>query len=318
MLARDRRRFREQLDLTLCSAVPLWIAPRRDRTVILVFNPPWGRPLRYPIEEIPAGCEITADRRRFREAAAVVFHLPELRPLRWFRKPAGQRWVGWWMECEAHYPQFLDPEVMRLFDLTMSHHQTADVFTAYCQPELLAGLRTPPQPKPPDNLVALFVSAPYNASGRFELIAELMQHLDIHSYGARMRNRRLIADSGSRSKLETIAQYKFTLAFENAIAEDYVTEKFFQPLLAGSVPVYLGAPNIDDFAPGEHCFINAADFATAKELAEHLLMLNSNDQAYAEYFTWKTRPLREQFLRLIETQRTHPFVRLCQRLRADA
>ncbi|MEB3199966.1 MAG: glycosyltransferase family 10 [Synechococcaceae cyanobacterium] len=309
--------MREQLDLSLFSAFPPWISPRGDRTVILIFNPPWGRPLRYPIQEIPAGCEITSDRRRFREAAAVVFHLPELRRLRGFRKPAGQRWVAWWMECEAHYPQIRDPDSMGLFDLTMSHHQDADVFTAYCQPELLAELRTPPRPKRPDHLVALFASAPYNASGRFDYIAELMQHLSIHSYGRRMGNRRLIADSGTQSKLDTIAHYKFTLAFENAIAQDYVTEKFFQPLLAGSVPVYLGAPNIEDFAPGDHCFINTADFASARDLAAYLLMLNSDDNAYAEYFHWKAQPLRQSFLRLIETQRTHAFVRLCQRLSAD-
>ena len=30
--------------------------------------------------------------------------------------------------------------------------------------------------------------------------------------------------------------------------EDYVTEKFAQALVAGSVPVVIGAPNIEDFA----------------------------------------------------------------------
>ena len=59
----------------------------------------------------------------------------------------------------------------------------------------------------------------------------------------------LEADKGSATKLETIKAYKFTLALENAIAEDYVTEKVYDPLIASSVPVYLGAPNIDDFAP---------------------------------------------------------------------
>lgn len=38
------------------------------------------------------------------------------------------------------------------------------------------------------------------------------------------------------------------MAFENVIAMDYVTEKFYDPLIAGSVLVYLGAPNIADFA----------------------------------------------------------------------
>lgn len=41
--------------------------------------------------------------------------------------------------------------------------------------------------------------------------------------------------------LRLMAKYKFTLAFENALGEDYITEKFWRPLKLGSVPVYLGS-----------------------------------------------------------------------------
>lgn len=44
--------------------------------------------------------------------------------------------------------------------------------------------------------------------------------------------------------LRLVAQYKFTLAFENAIGDDYITEKLWRPLIVGSVPVYLGSPSI--------------------------------------------------------------------------
>lgn len=43
---------------------------------------------------------------------------------------------------------------------------------------------------------------------------------------------------------------KFTLAFENSRARDYVTEKFFWPIDAGSIPIAYGAPNVALFAPG--------------------------------------------------------------------
>lgn len=35
------------------------------------------------------------------------------------------------------------------------------------------------------------------------------------------------------NKIETLMRYKFSLAFENSNEEDYVTEKFFQSLVAG-------------------------------------------------------------------------------------
>ena len=34
-------------------------------------------------------------------------------------------------------------------------------------------------------------------------------------------------------KVEALKHYKFSLAFENSNEEDYVTEKFFQSLVAG-------------------------------------------------------------------------------------
>jgi hypothetical protein len=41
------------------------------------------------------------------------------------------------------------------------------------------------------------------------------------------------------SKLALFARYKFALAFENSLAEDYVTEKFYHPLLAGHICIIL-------------------------------------------------------------------------------
>jgi len=39
-------------------------------------------------------------------------------------------------------------------------------------------------------------------------------------------------------------KYKFSLAFENAICDDYITEKLWRPLLVGSVPVVMGSPKV--------------------------------------------------------------------------
>jgi hypothetical protein len=143
-----------------------------------------------------------------------------------------------------------------------------------------------------------------------------MRYIDVHSYGKFRRNRTLADDHGHATKLEMIAAYKFTLAFENAIGEDYVTEKFFDPLVAGSVPVYLGAPNVDLLAPGDHCYIDTADFAHPKALGEYLLALHHDAAAYDAYFAWKQQPLRPSFVQLLAGQREHPFLRLCHKVRS--
>lgn len=122
-----------------------------------------------------------------------------------------------------------------------------------------------------------------------------MSYMDVHSYGKFMNNRSLEDDQGILSKAYKIAGYKFSLAFENAITTDYVTEKFYQPLIMGSVPVYLGAPNIEEFAPGDHCYINVKDFRNPRALANYLKELDKNEARYEEYLQWKKRPFRDSF-----------------------
>ena len=285
-----------------------------DKTLILFFNSMWGQPLNFPESDLPEGCEITTNKQRFREAAAVVFHIPSLGCLNRVRKSPGQIWVARSKECETHYPRLRDPDFMKQFDLTMTYHRHADVVDPYYGPHFEQLLRTRPKPKTWDKLVTFFASSDHDRSGRIGYAAELMRYLEVHSFGRRLRNRRLTQDRGRTTKLETIAGYKFTLAFENAVAEDYVTEKFYDPLIAGSVPVYLGALNVDDFAPADHCYINVADFKNPKALAQYLLALNRNDAEYQKNLAWKHQPLRPTFLKLLDEQRTHPLIRLCQKV----
>ncbi|GET85466.1 hypothetical protein, conserved [Leishmania tarentolae] len=44
-------------------------------------------------------------------------------------------------------------------------------------------------------------------------------------------------------------KYRYVLAFENTIEDDYVTEKVYNALLSGALPLYIGAMNIADYVP---------------------------------------------------------------------
>jgi len=89
-------------------------------------------------------------------------------------------------------------------------------------------------------------------------------------------------------KLAVLLDYKFTFAFENAIQHDYVTEKTYHGILASSLPVVWGAPEVAIFMPGgPGSFINALDFDSPQALADYLVMLDSHDEAYLEYFEWR-------------------------------
>lgn len=67
-------------------------------------------------------------------------------------------------------------------------------------------------------------------------------------------------------KLETMSRYKFNLCYENAQGlEGYVTEKIFDALRSGCVPIYWGAPNIDQVVPTS-CFVDRKSFASTGEM----------------------------------------------------
>lgn len=282
--------------------------------LLLVYNSFWNQPLSESLPDCPDDCEVTTDRARLAEADAVIFHLPSMGSAGPGVKPARQKWVAWSMESEVNYPQLADRAFMSRFDLTMTYRLDSDVPIPYLEPETLHEFRRPPVEKTAD--VAYFASNPKDRSGRNEYVAALMQHLPIHSYGRCLRNRTLAEDRGRDTKLQVTSQYKFTLAFENSIATDYVTEKFFDPFRAGSVPIYLGAPNVEDFVPGDHCFIRAADFAGPAELAAYLQRVAADPFLYSAYFRWKGDPFRRRFQEIADLRRPGLCRRLCSALAA--
>ncbi|MCP4375148.1 MAG: hypothetical protein GY794_03055 [bacterium] len=91
-----------------------------------------------------------------------------------------------------------------------------------------------------------------------------------------------------------------------------MTEKFFDPLLVGSVPVYRGAPNVNIFAPGPDAFIDASCFSGARELAEFLTYLDHDDQAYRRYFAWRELGLSKHFRAHLARRGAEPFCKLCK------
>lgn len=81
-------------------------------------------------------------------------------------------------------------------------------------------------------------------------------------------------------------EYKFYLAAENSLCPDYVTEKFYRALMNGVVPVVYGGADYSQYAP-PNSYIDVADFASPKLLADYLTFLHQNDAMYSKYFDWK-------------------------------
>lgn len=83
------------------------------------------------------------------------------------------------------------------------------------------------------------------------------------------------------SKFDTYRNYKFAIAFENTKnVRGYITEKIFDCLTGGIVPIYYGADDILDYVSSE-CFIDYRKFENLNALKDYLQ--NMSRQEYDKY-----------------------------------
>lgn len=93
------------------------------------------------------------------------------------------------------------------------------------------------------------------------------------------------------SKKAFLEQYKFTIAFENHRVDGYTTEKLYDPLSVGSIPIYWGNPLIGKEIDSE-AFINCNDFDNDFEaVIKRVKEVDADDELYM-YMLQKS-PFRE-------------------------
>jgi hypothetical protein len=113
---------------------------------------------------------------------------------------------------------------------------------------------------------------------RNEFFVKLNERKEVDSFGKVLNN------TGGRvkDKVQTLLDYRFTIAFENFMSQGYVTEKLLEPLAAGSIPIYWGAPECrSDFNPD--AFIDANCFESLETLIEHIFRVDLDEDLQRSY-----------------------------------
>lgn len=104
------------------------------------------------------------------------------------------------------------------------------------------------------------------------------------------------------------ASHLFYLSFENALCDDYHTEKLWIPLKHGMVPVVYGGPSYRHTLPF-NSYIDVLKFPSAAALASHLLYLATHPAAYLRHLQWR---------RYWRVRRALPWCDLCAALHRKA
>jgi alpha(1,3/1,4) fucosyltransferase len=122
-----------------------------------------------------------------------------------------------------------------------------------------------------------------------------------------------------KTKKDVLKNYKFSICFENA--KNYpglITEKIFDCFAAGTVPIYYGPPNVQDYIPND-CFIDFCSFSNYEELYQFLINVTEVEyQAYLdatkrfikskEYYEFTSKRFAEIILEQIRSLLIEPKV----------
>ncbi|KHJ98793.1 fucosyl transferase [Oesophagostomum dentatum] len=86
---------------------------------------------------------------------------------------------------------------------------------------------------------------------------------------------------------EIYGQYPFYFAVENSVCKDYVTEKYWDRTSVPSIPIVMRRKIYESSNMPPHSFIAMDDYDSPRAMAEHLIKLETDKKAYAEYFKWR-------------------------------
>ena len=78
------------------------------------------------------------------------------------------------------------------------------------------------------------------------------------------------------NKLLVISKYRFSICFENMIWPGYVTEKIIDCFVAGTIPIYLGAPDVEIFVPSGS-FVDMRAFSSFDQLDSYISSISEDD-----------------------------------------
>lgn len=238
-------------------------------------------------------CYVTKKPTNIVKADAVVFHVRDLEVFSFpSHRAQNQVWILYSME-----PPWLEMRDFRrlnnLFNWTMSYRRNSTILMKYgfigqrqksdtADTHFLTDLL-----KRKLNRAVWFVSNCNTDSNREEYVGHLRKIYPVDVIGG--CGTKGCELSESRQCYDEVAKrYKFYLAFENAICQDYVTEKLFNSLEFPMIPVTLGGVNYSNMTPS-YSIINAMEFASPEDLGHYLWKVSRNDTLYMSYFKWKSK-----------------------------
>ncbi|KAI8621080.1 hypothetical protein BC830DRAFT_348320 [Chytriomyces sp. MP71] len=244
--------------------------------------------------------------------------------------------IGVTRESPRYYPEIDDPVYMSRYDLTFSYRLDSSVVLPFTPFDVRTTNSVPPFSARKPRIV--FFNSNCDAPiQRTAFVQALMDAgLPIDSYGKCLNNIQPPPGNGNfdfELKVRLFQEYRICVVIENSVARDYVTEKVWDGLKAGCVPIYTGAPNFrQDFEPSNNSVILVDDYFRLENgripphnsldtgfsfLIGTIMKVLESEEEFETYQTWRRVPfeqLNKGYQNVVMTSSENAYCRLCKSL----
>ena len=237
-------------------------------------------------------CIATNDKERFLESDAMLCHIRtkgcSLSELPKERKP-NQYWIFFLMESQLNSASGDKLKPLRsIFNLTMTFKLDSSLIVSYNGTNgVIEKVRNEKYHfyKGTKATIAWVVSNCWSSGavqGRMRYISELGRYIKVKRYGRCPG----YAACGKDCFTKLAKKHKFYFAAENSLCTDYITEKPWNALNVGMIPIVYGLGNYSKALP-PHSYIDVRDFKHPRLLADYLKRVALNETLYNSYFKWR-------------------------------
>uniref|UniRef100_A0A383W9Z5 Fucosyltransferase n=1 Tax=Tetradesmus obliquus TaxID=3088 RepID=A0A383W9Z5_TETOB len=278
------------------------------------------------VDGVPLKCNIWQDQseEHLNAADALYYHVPSFSGMPMKKRHPNQLRLAMSLESASYYQALDSPEFMCHFDAEMTYRQCAQVTNWYSLESFDELFKFPLVPFEEKQHAIAYVNSNCGAvSGRSSIMKALMalngSKVPVHSLGNCDHNTPW--PKGNPNKRQVFSKYKFCVTMENSLAHDYVTEKLWDGLAAGCVPIYLGSPSALQMAPDASSIImydpkGKGNASTVEQLDALMHEIGSNKERYEKMLAWKHKKVEEQpsplFKYLWDVRKTSGECFLCQ------
>ena len=132
------------------------------------------------------------------------------------------------------------------------------------------------------------------AEDRSAILKHIATRFPVMSMGGCEHNMDALNDpgrDGNHMEQDLIkSQFMFYFALENGVqCPNYMTEKLWDSLSRGSIPIYVGWDGIEDYIPSKESVIDLRDFNSVDELAAKLEQYTTDEKLYQKAHEWRTK-----------------------------